>query len=75
MDNNRHLTTGPIKWDEEAIKKAREQMPSHILMQYAPYLLPGMGLLGAGMVKGGKGLLGLLRDPRLEWMFRQGLIK
>ena len=69
------LTTGPIQWDEESIKKARENMPSAILMQYAPWLVPGMGLLGAGAARGlgGKGILNLLRDPRLEWMFRSGL--
>jgi hypothetical protein len=69
------LRTGEIQWDEEALKKAREQMPSHILMQYAPYMVPGIGLLGGGGMMAGKGLLNLLRDPRLEMMFARGLIR
>lgn len=69
------LTVGQIQWDEEAMRKAYEQMPSHILMQYAPYMIPGVGLLGGAGMKAGRGLLNMLRDPRLEMMFARGLIK
>ena len=63
-----HLTTGPIQWDQQALQAAREQQPNVQLQGLAPWLIPGMGGLGALGVR--KGLLNLLRDYRLESMFR-----
>ncbi len=70
--NGQQLSTGPVQWDEESLQKAREALPGSQMQGLAPYLIPGGAAAGAlgGAVRS-RGLLNMLRDPRLEMMFRR----
>lgn len=58
------LRTGPVQWDENAIRDAYWNSPQGQMLKYLwPLLVPGALPL--------RGALPLLRDARLEWMFRR----
>jgi len=66
--SGKNLVTGPINWDEQSIKQAYSRLPQRQLLQYMSYAMP-FGLLGLG----GRGLLNIAKDPRLEMMFSRNL--
>ena len=68
---DQNLTTGPIKFDPEAIRKAEDQLPQRQILDAMLWLAPFPGGMGVpGMLW--KALRNpLLRDMRLEWMFRR----
>ena len=58
------LTTGPIVWDEQSLQQTRERMPNRVLLDAVLMAQPLGGL--ARILRSP-----LLRDMRLEWMFRR----